>query len=145
MRVNPAIVLALIFILPSSNLISQISNPEDFFAFFSRFSLDKKFQLERIKFPLEKIVLIGDPNPRGDFVDEIVLVDKDEWEHEYFYYRSDKRYRAQIFDNFEAELKDTDERVFAWLGIESGFQIYYYFQRIDGKWFLVRIRDLSIL
>jgi hypothetical protein len=116
-----------------------------FFQFFRRLAFEKEFQLERTRLPLAKIVLVVDPNPKGDFVDKIISVEKSEWKHEYFYYSSDRRYRPQIFDNFEAKLGDTDERVFAWLSIEVGFQIYYYLRRIDVKWYLVKIRDLSIL
>ena len=145
MKINPALLLIFALLFPLFNAVGQAPAKEDFHAFFIRFALEKEFQLERIKFPLTKIVLTSDPNPPGDFIEKTVEVDRGEWEHNSFYYNSDRTYRAQIFDNFEAELRDTDERVFAWLGIESGFQMYYYFRRIDGKWYLVKIKDYSIL
>jgi hypothetical protein len=145
MRINPVILLLFSFIFSLNPSMSQTPAKEDFNQFFPRFIVEKDFQLERVQFPLTKIVLIDDPNPKGDYINKTVNVDKSEWEHISFYYTSDRRPRAQIFDNFEAKLRDTDERVFAWLGIETGYQIYYYFQRIDGKWYLIKIKDCSIL
>lgn len=145
MRINHVLPLLFTFIFPLNHLVSQTPPGEDFNQFFPRFAVEKDFQLERVQFPLTKIVLVNDPNPKGDFIEKTVTIDKSEWEHISFYYTSDRRPRAQIFDNFEAKLRDTGERVFAWLGVESGYQIYYYFHRINGRWYLVKIRDLLIL
>ncbi|MBN2320452.1 MAG: DUF4348 domain-containing protein [Acidobacteria bacterium] len=150
MKINPALLLIFALIFPFSNVVGQTQAKEKFSEFFATFSSDKEFQLERIQFPLVKIVLAVDPQPLGDFIEETVQVDRSDWKHNDFHYNSDGTYRVQIFDNFEAKLfeaepRETDERVFAYLGIESGFQMYYYFRRIDGKWYLVKIKDWSIL
>ena len=77
-----------------------------------------------------------------DNLDSTVILEKD-WQHNYFYFDSNSSYRPQFYDSFSATLKDTDERVFAWLGIETGVKIYYFFKRIEGKWYLIKIKDDS--
>jgi hypothetical protein len=37
-----------------------------------------------------------------------------------------EQYRPQIYDNFNGELRDTDERLFCWIGIENGIYGEYY-------------------
>jgi hypothetical protein len=44
----------------------------------------------------------------------------------------------QIYDNFNGELRDTDERLFHWKGVETGVNVKYFFKREGGKWYLVR-------
>ncbi|NCA84410.1 MAG: hypothetical protein EOM83_02425 [Clostridia bacterium] len=55
----------------------------------------------------------------------------------------DENYRPQIFDNFEGTLRDTDERLFQWIGTETGVDVKYYFKKIDGKWFLIKKENLG--
>lgn len=49
-----------------------------------------------------------------------------------------------FFDSFSnKKLPESDEMVYSIIGIENGLQIYYYFRLTEGKWFLVRMEDLS--
>jgi len=121
---------------------------ESFSAFFHKFSLDEKFQLERVKFPIEREYL-GYPaatNGKPALDPELIKeeISQDAWKHAKFYYDGTRQFRPQFYDNFQRKLRDSDERVFAWQGIENGIQIYYYFKRIDGRWFLTKIEDLSM-
>jgi len=123
------------------------SQKENFNAFFYKFSMDKEFQLKRVKFPIRHLSLDYPPSNNGTPALDLELVrktiSKDKWEHLSFYYNTGKEHRPQLFDNFEKILRDTDQRVFSWLGIENGIKVYFYFQRIRGKWFLIKIEDLS--
>jgi hypothetical protein len=112
---------------------------ENFDSFFSLFATEKEFQLERIKFPLEYVTWENENEAGGKIVTRKIT--KAEWKHDYFYMHQD--YRPQIFDNFEGTLKDTDERLFRWIGIEIGADVKYYFKRIDGKWFLIKKENLG--
>jgi hypothetical protein len=118
-----------------------VTSKEDFDDFFWKFMDDSTFQIERIKFPIMRTFLRDDPEKL--FIEDSTLVTESEWKHIYFLLGMETNYRPQIYDNFSAELRDTDERTFAWLGIETGIQVYYYFQRINGKWYLIRIEDKS--
>ena len=47
-----------------------------------------------------------------------------------------------IYDNFDCKLRETDERVFRWKGF-TGMDERYFFKRISGKWFLIKIENLG--
>ena len=96
------------------------------------------FQLSRILFPLQQICL----NEDFTRVDTVYLT-KEKWVIQNFNYEPNKESFGQIYDNFEHKLKDTDERVFAWHGIGNGIKIFYYFKRIKGLWYLIKIEDFS--
>ena len=109
---------------------------EDFNSFIFEFSTDSVFQISRIHFPLEKITITN------DLIDDTSsTIQKSDWKHSYLFINSSSR--TQIYDNFEKKLSDTDERILSFLGIENGLQVYYFFKRLSGKWFLVKIEDLS--
>ncbi|NLI87737.1 MAG: DUF4348 domain-containing protein [Bacteroidales bacterium] len=129
------IVLIMISICTS---FSQRTN-EDFNIFFFKFSVDSVFQIERIKFPLEFKTWEDPEEIGGDIV--TIQIKKEDWKHDYFFMT--ENYRPQIFDNFEGELRDTDERLFQWIGIETGVNVKYFFKRIEGKWFLIKKENLG--
>ena len=131
------IIISLILLLNHQIILSQ-SEREEFDSFFYKFSTDSSFQIKRIQFPLLKI----SPDNVLDNPDSTKILEKD-WQHNYFYFASNSTSRPQIYDSFSAKLNDTDERVFAWLGIETGVQIYYFFKRIEGTWYLIKIKDDS--
>lgn len=109
--------------------------PEDFDNFFHNFMLNEKFQLERIHFPLEF-------NYWGDgFVEETKFIQKEKWKHESFYLNQE--YVPQIYDNLEAQLDDTNERLFMWHGVENGIMVSFSFKRIKGRWYLIKKSDFS--
>ena len=127
--------LILLLVLFSSLVKAQAVN-ENFDTFIYHFSTDSVFQTCRIQFPLEKISLTY------DFMEETTSeIPKTEWKHNYLFMHSSSR--AQIYDSFEKKLKDTDERVLSFLGVENGLEVYYYFKRLSGKWYLVKIEDFS--
>lgn len=116
---------------------NQKSN-EDFFKFLESFSLDEKFQLTRIKFPLLFIYW-------NESLTELdtSYVQSDEWEFRHFYFTSSSDSYGQVYDNFDHKLQDTDERVFAWHGIGNGINKFLYFKRINGLWYLIKEENLS--
>ncbi len=116
----------------------KFQEKEDFFVFFQGFCMDSTFQMMRIKFPLLEVYLSTDLN--NTITNRIT---KSEWK-----YRRIKRFPGNTFeyyfDSFDhKELPDKDEMVYSILGVENGIQVHYYFKREEGKWFLVKIEDLS--
>jgi hypothetical protein len=51
---------------------------------------------------------------------------------------------TQVFDNFAMRLAETDKRVYALIGIASDIRQNFFFRRLGGRWFLVRVEDLSM-
>lgn len=122
-----------VFILENTEI-----GKEDFDEFFYKFIIEPDFQLSRIKFPLE-FVGFKDGYP-GKKTDTIYLK-KDQWKHNHYYLNESSI--PVIYDNYEMKLKDTDERIFVWSGVENGIYMTLYFRRIEGKWFLKREEDFS--
>jgi hypothetical protein len=112
---------------------------ENFNSFMYQFGSDSEFQKSRIHFPLEFITW-ANPYEIGGEIDTL-YIEMENWEHDYFY--MNQSYRPQIYDNFDGVLKDTDERLFQWIGIETGVDVKYFFKRIDGKWFLIKKEQLG--
>jgi hypothetical protein len=121
------------------NAINAQNKKEDFDKFFFKFSTDSIFQIERIVFPLEYITWKSEDL----FAEEsdTFWIKQNEWEHDFFFMNNS--YRPQLYDNFQGELRDTEERLFQWIGIESGTNVKYFFKRIDGKWFLIKKENLG--
>lgn len=111
---------------------------DDFFYFLHEFSTDSEFQISRIKFPLLLITW----NETYTELDTL-FVQKHEWEFRHFYFGSDNDSFGQVYDSFDHKLRDTNERVFAWHGIGNGIREYFYFMFTEGKWYLIKIEDLS--
>lgn len=111
---------------------------EDFFVFFQDFCLIKEYQLNRIKFPLKESYLSEDLN-------EILSkeIKREDWK--YIKLKNFENNTIEYyFDDFnKLEIPDTDEKVYSIIGIENGISINYYFKRINGIWFLIKIEDQS--
>jgi hypothetical protein len=129
--------------ISSSKHIIQVALDENsneiFFDFLWAFCTDTQFQLSRIKFPLEHT------HWDDDYAKLVTdYVNFEEWKFVQFYFR-DNKYSAlgQVYDSFEHKLRDSNERVYAWHGLGNGVEDYYYFKRINGKWYLIRNEDLS--
>ena len=120
---------------------TNCSSPEkeDFESFFYKFSTNTEFQLERIMFPLEYRTWKNPGNPASEI--EVREIDRAEWKHEYIF--MNEGYLPQLYDNFDGELQDTDERLFRWIGVETGIDVKYFFKRIEGEWHLVKKEDLG--
>ncbi|MBC3848003.1 DUF4348 domain-containing protein [Winogradskyella echinorum] len=113
-------------------------NNENFDAFFWSFMTDSTFQLERIKFPLKYITW---EDELGGEIDTIKLI-KPEWKYNSFYLNTASE-RTQIYDNFELNLRTTNERLLHWYGVETGGDSKYYFTGKNGKWYLTKWEQLG--
>jgi hypothetical protein len=106
-------------------------------SFFSKWCYEEEFQVSRIKFPLDYTILDGDFNRKR------VFLTKDNWEKKWCYFDGSTDARPQFYDSFDHELKESNERVFAWHGVGTGQETYFYFKRIGGKWYLVKYEDIG--
>ena len=108
---------------------------EQFDSFFEKFISDSTFQLSRIKFPLASTTLVN-----GDeYLTEKLQIS--DWKYTPLY--SNDTYTSQIYDNFQMKLRNSDERMFCWKGIENGICIQYMFKCICERWFLIEYNDFS--
>jgi hypothetical protein len=114
---------------------------ESFGEFISQFLTSKDFQISRIQFPLES--LVGELGDDGEWVQTKNHLLRSEWEFTDFGYY-DQSLAPQVYDNFEKKLRDTGERLLEFKGTESGILFYLYFERIKGKWYLVKMVDDSM-
>lgn len=117
---------------------SELQVNEDFFVFFQVFCQDSTFQMSRIKFPLTDTFL-------GSNLDSVITrkIAKSDWT-----FLRIKEFKTNTFEYYfssfaNRRLPDTDEMVYSIIGIENGIQIDYFFKRENGKWFLVKIENLS--
>lgn len=110
------------------------NDQEDFNDFIYRFISDSLFQFERIKFPLKS------QQWDLDIVDS-TRIEKAAWKPVRLYWGEE--YKPQLYDNFNKEMRDTNERLFCWEGIENGINIEYRFSRINGLWYLTEFNDYS--
>lgn len=125
-----------IFLIISCNLSSnEIS--EDFLSFLIKFSFDENFQKERIEFPLSKFV-----ESQNSTAYITKMIDEKEWEH-ITLIEGSQNYVTDIMYNFGSDDVESDERVFKFIGIETGIDLKYFFKRIDGNWYLIKITDFS--
>ena len=114
---------------------SKQTTKENFDDFVYRFIADSAFQLERIKFPLKSSIQtdLGEADTKA--------IEKTHWKIVRLF--GNEEYRPQIYDNFKRELRDTDERLFCWDGVENGIYLEYKFQRLGGLWYLTEYNDFS--
>jgi len=108
---------------------------EDFDSFIYKFIADSVFQMERIKFPLKNSVQTDIDNL------DTTSIQRSDWKIVRLF--GNDKYKPQIYDNFEREMRDSDERLFCWEGIENGIYVEYKFNRLSGQWFLTEYNDFS--
>lgn len=110
---------------------------EGFDDFLLDFMENAEYQKSRIQFPLLSLTL----QMETDRFDS-TKVEKAQWKYNDF-----KILRTGIqvrqYDSFERKLRNTDERVISLIGNDNGMLYSYFFKRIDGRWFLIRILDES--
>ncbi|WP_225036203.1 DUF4348 domain-containing protein [Winogradskyella sp. SM1960] len=111
---------------------------ENFNSFFWNFMTDSTFQKQRIIFPLTYITWKDD---LGGKIDTLSL-NKDKWTYNSFFINTASE-RTQIYDNFDLNLRPTNQRVIHWYGIETGGDSKYYFSGKKGKWYLVKKEQLG--
>lgn len=127
--------------LISWNPISRASDSavnEDFFVFFQEFCTIEGFQKARIDFPLKEVILSEDLNDK-----EESEVGEEDWR-----FIRIKEFKTNIVEQYfnsfsKKRMEDSDEMVFYVGGIENGINVRYYFSRLDGKWYLVKIEDFT--
>jgi hypothetical protein len=105
---------------------------EDFDDFLNKFCDDTKFQIERTTFPFPDISILEESN--NDTLKD--YIQKNQWQH--LALIMEEKYLVQKYDNFNCKLRNTDERVLAYEGIDNSIGNYYYFKRIDGLWYLIK-------
>jgi len=110
---------------------------ESFVEFLGHFANDATFQASRVQFPLPQVVI------RSGLTKDSVMVKKENWKHKPLPALRTE-YRVQIYDNFERTLSDSGLRVLSVEGNGNGIDYSLYFKRVEGKWYLVRITDLSL-
>lgn len=126
-------------VLPSgSNNIRELSPvDDDFNEFFTEFSADSAFQLSRIVFPLK----YESSSLRGK---EVKTIKKNQYKYDKLEFDGNcQEYSTQLYDSFSLKMRDTGQRVYVREGLNSGLRQLFFFQRFSGKWFMVKIEDLS--
>lgn len=105
------------------------SEKEDFDIFLSDFSQAEEFQKQRITpNAIDCIVTID-----GDSTVE--KIDKEKWKLIELIHDGQI---IHVYNNFNMQIEDTEERVFSVGKIESGAQTNYYFRRVNNEWMLVK-------
>jgi hypothetical protein len=102
---------------------------EDFDGFIVVFSLDSAFQASRIRYPLKSIDIDG----------KVKMLK--EWDYSPLFTKQ-CGYYVEIYDNFEMKLNRTNYRLVHDRGIDCGISVYFYFENINGKWYLVKLKDM---
>ena len=112
---------------------------ESFDEFLPKFSNDSLFQMSRVSFPLKHVFLDDDTFERDS-----TTISKEDYRLNKLYYELYECSEAfpVLYDNFEGNVKDTNERVFQWKGF-TGMDERYYFKRIEGEWFLVKTENIG--
>jgi hypothetical protein len=128
------IVIALVGSLWAAEGAGRSENFEDFFI---EFMENAEYQKSRIQFPVLSLSF----HMESDIADSS-FIDKAHWRfNEFKSLRTGTQVRQ--FDNFARTTRDTDERVISLIGNDNGILFSYFFLRIEGRWFLVKILDES--
>lgn len=118
---------------------------EHFDQFVRKFSNDSIFQLSRIKFPLDyvtwKTLSDGQPDWYGEI--DTMKITANEWRHRDLTIFHSAFLAKEVYDNFDMKLRPTNERVVHIFVYETGVTTKYFLKAIEGKWFLVKVIDLS--
>jgi hypothetical protein len=116
---------------------SQNTNSENFTEFITIFNRDTNFQIKRISFPL---ITLNISDPMGNFYDTI-YIEKNQYE---FIQLTEPK--SNIYDGIillsTDKIDDSNIKI-TLIVDETGIQIQYFFKKINGKWFLICIKDVS--
>jgi len=116
---------------------AEPSAREGFDDFLVEFMENPEFQKSRVEFPLPSISVQMDSEHM-----DTTKIDRKAWKfNEFKLLRAGTQVRQ--YDNFDRKLRDTDERVVSLIGNDNGVFYSYFFKRVDGRWYLVRIIDES--
>jgi hypothetical protein len=108
------------------------STHESFTSFLEKFNRDSTFQKSRTVFPFKVI-----QTEEEDEGDKTVLVEKDDWTHVDFSFPGDKK-------NIVTRIDVNNDEVNIRLQVEdTGVYVEHFFQKKQGQWWLVYVRDGS--
>lgn len=109
---------------------------ETFDSFHKKFLTDEKFQLERIKFPVRGRYM--DNDLAGTVDSDSMIWTKEKWV-------AIKKLDDKDLKNFRVS-KDISENlaIIKTEGIEGGFLFVETYKKIDNKWYLITLTDISI-
>jgi hypothetical protein len=134
---NVVQILLLIFLFNLfSKSFAQDSN-QDFNSFSYKFFSDSTSQIESIKFPLIKIIWNSETD---DF--DTSYVKSTQWIYSDFNFFKNN-FNVQLYDSFQKSLRNTNERVISFEGVENGMQLNLYFKYSSSKWWLIKLEDFS--
>lgn len=116
------------------------SQTEKFDEFIDKFCTDSSFQVSRTKFPLLCISWSFEENKETE-----IYIKKESYKFDklFYYVREYSEAYTIFYDNFDCKIPDTDEMVFRWKGF-TDMDRRYYFKRINGIWFLVKMLDYDL-
>ncbi|MBS1543967.1 MAG: DUF4348 domain-containing protein [Bacteroidetes bacterium] len=132
----PALLCLVLYSCLTSTKSQDVDN--SFEDFLSKFSNNKEFQKSRVKFPLDFTYYEGVAPP--------VEVHKDpkinEWEHIEFLpdsitAKGEGGHTTSIVESSQ------DRRLVHRTGIDVGISVQYFFEKIRGRWFLVKVVNAS--
>jgi Domain of unknown function (DUF4348) len=111
---------------------------DDFKVFLDYFSKDSVFQISRINFPLK--VKEIDENNMLESIEKIIQ--KKDYTKLDFEYPKDALTRE--YDRYSQEIKtDKNKTVIEIRGIDNGIYSDFFFEKLNGKWFLKSWNDTS--
>jgi hypothetical protein len=132
MRVFLFLIIQLVALCDGANAKSD----EEFLKFLTKFSSDKEFQIQRIKFPITK------NSYTKDLKDTVIKIESSRWQ-----FVSLIQPKTESITDIGYSFKDdniaSNQRVFSYIGIETGVNVKYFFKRINRQWYLVKIEDYS--
>lgn len=142
-KMKKFLLLITVFTVCSGFLYAADKQTTEFRHFVREFFKSEEFQINSVKFPLEKVYFEGN-EINGKLVTKYIR--REEWKH--FpgpnYYRCQKGcYDLVIYDNFEKKNKKTNKRVLSLEGISNGIHSSLYFELINGAWYLVKYEELD--
>lgn len=112
---------------------------EEFDLFLQKFSEQRSFQLNRVKFPIN--VTVPDANHEGMAPME-ETIGRYEWEMLDFTY--DSTFLTRPYDQYYQVVRfRNDTAVVEIRGIDNGIYADYYFELIDKRWYLVTLYEAS--
>lgn len=119
--------------------ISQNAEEEEFDLFLQKFSEQRSFQLNRVKFPINVTVPNEDDEGMAPMEETI---GRYEWEMLDFTY--DSTFLTRPYDQYYQVVRfRNDTAVVEIRGINNGIYADYYFELIDKRWYLVTLYEAS--
>ncbi len=123
----------------------KINQTIEFRHFLWTFFNNEEFQKGHVVFPLEFVYYEYDEK-EYDFVLAKKYISKGNWKP----YSGPEYYRCEtscldlvMYDNFERQHKNSNERVLSFEGVHNGIFSSLYFKRIRGEWYLVKHEDFD--